>query len=432
MFAISINKSKLVKKSGLLKEASTNLVFLAICQLINYIVPVVLTPFFITNIGIEKYGQICIIQAVMFYSVMIVNYGFNSSGPIEIVNRKNLDNSIIFLSITKVKVLLAFLASSFSFLLLLYYGLSVNEFLLIFSSFLFYLLGTALLPEWYFHGIQKLIYLFIPIAIWKILYVLAMIFFIKTRNDYLYILSIDSVILFFVALVTFVFVVIKFQMSRSTIGMTEVKRQLKQNWFLFSSNILTVTYIKGGFLFLGVFASSTAVANFSIAEKYVFIINGLLSLLNRVSLPYLSLIRAKKTVEYTIIIKRLLLTCTIIGTIIFIFSVCFSSHISGWLSAGKNHDVDILIIILSSGFITSSLCSFSTSILIVENMSKEVNKINIIGLIVGIIVVIPLTFFFKEFGLATGITLNSLILALLCIKKIKSLNERNLSSLPQQ
>lgn len=404
-----------------LTEASLNVLSLVICQLLNYVIPVLLTPYLIKTIGIEKFGQLSILQMILFYMVMVVNYGFNLSGPIEIVKQKSLDNSVFFSDIINTKFLLMLCSSVLGLIIPICYGFTVSDSLYIFGSFFLYLLGIVFFPEWFFHGMQKLNYMVLFFIVWKALYCILILTFVKSPSDYLNVVFFDGIMIFVIGIISFVFVLFSFNMSYKISSLEAIKLKIKTDRYLFSSNILTILYTRGGFLLLGLSAPSISVANFAIAERYIFIVNGALSMVNRISIPYLSLFRVQKTdSQYKVYVKYLIYSCLVVGITLFVISFFLSDYISFWLSAGSNKDVSKLIKLLSISFITSSLCSFASSVLLIENLSSKVSHINIIGFVIGLVVVLPLIYLLDEYGLALGVVINSIVLALICCYYLKS------------
>lgn len=411
------SKSKI---NHVLTEASVNVISLVICQVLNYVIPVLLTPYLIKTVGVEKFGQISILQTILFYLVIVVNYGFNLSGPIELVKQKNADSSVFFSDIINTKLLLMLCVSVIGFVIPLCYGFTVGDALYIFLSYFLYLLGIVLFPEWFFHGMQKLHYLVLFFIVWKAAYCISIFVFVDLPSDYLNIVFFDAVLISIIGIISFIFVLFSFNVSYKLSTYEAIKLKIKMDKYIFFSNILTMLYTRGGFLLLGLSASSISVANFAIADKYIFIVNGALSMVNRISIPYLSIFRSNKTdSQYKIYVKYLIYSCLVIGIALFIVSFFLSDYISFWLNNGYNKNVSKLMKVLSISFVTSSLCSFASSILLIENLSNKVNHINIFGFVIGILVILPLIYLFEEYGLALGIAINSTILSLVCCYYLK-------------
>ena len=306
--------------------------YLGFTQSINYIIPISLIPYLTNTIGIENFGKISIIQAILFYGTFIVNYGFNYSGTIEVSVEKNKDHSFLFSSIIYTKICLALLSSLLAFSLVLFFKLTYIEVSIVYLSFLLHLVGQSLYPEWFFHGVQKLKYSFYLILSWKVIYVILVLFFVKRQNDYLFVVFADGVLCVFTAIFSIIFVKEKYGIKFKIISFSIVKSQLIKNWHLFSSMVFTTFYTKGNFLFLGLCSSQLEVAIYAIAERYVFMINGLLSLLNRIILPYLSLYKQRSTIQYIRLVRGSLYVVVAIGVILCVSNLLLSNHIAKLLN----------------------------------------------------------------------------------------------------
>lgn len=404
------------------KEASANVFFLGLTQIINYAIPILLIPYLIKTIGIGNFGKISIIQVIILYGTMIVNYSFNYTGTIEIIKGKNTDYSNLFSSIITTKITLSLLSSFLGFTVLLFFSISGFEIFLVYISTLLQLMGQAIYPEWFYHGIQKVKYGFYTVILWKITYLFILLFMITQQSNYLMVIFYDGLLCFILSLCSLFFATKYFKIKLRFSNFSIVKVQLISNWHLFSSIIMTTFYTKGNFLFLGLFSNTIEVAIYSIAERYIFMINGLLSLLNRILLPYLTLFKQNPTKDYFRFIKKTMSLVLVFGVLLCISNLLFSNIIAKHLDFTYQKELSKLIKILSFSFISVSFCTLSTSILIVESMAKEVNKINILGLMIGLFCVAPLTYFFHGQGLSLGFICNSFILVisnLLVLLKLK-------------
>lgn len=360
-------------------------------------------------------GKISIIQVIMFYGTMVVSYGFNYSGTIEIVKNKQLDNSIVFSSIISSKLFLSLFSSFLGFLVIFFFNVSCKELILIYTSFLIYFIGQSLYPEWLFHGLQKIKYTLYVTIIWKFLYVVSILLAVNDQKDFLFIILFDSILCFFVSVGSFIFSKRKFNLTFEISKIEIIKEQLVNNWSLFSSIVLTTIYTKGNFLFLGLCASPIEVAIYSIIERYVFMINGLLSLLNRILFPYLTIFRAENISKYVKIVNWGIVCVICIGLLLCISNLFFAKEIVRHLNDKFQTELSDILSVLSFSFISSSFCTFATTVLISEKRDKQINRINMIGLIVGIVWVAPLTYFFGGTGLAFGFITNSYLLVFLNI-----------------
>ncbi|RRS32050.1 MAG: hypothetical protein P794_02380 [Epsilonproteobacteria bacterium (ex Lamellibrachia satsuma)] len=95
-----------------------NFSFLTFAQLANYIIPLLVFPYLIRVIGIEKFGLIMFVLSVIQYLKIITEYGFSLIAAKEVAQNKANINSLsrIVSNVFGSKIILLLLSS---FLLLL-------------------------------------------------------------------------------------------------------------------------------------------------------------------------------------------------------------------------------------------------------------------------------------------------------------------------
>ena len=71
------------------KSVIESIFSLGFVQFINLTVPLLLVPILVTRLGIEVYGQIAYSQALTFFMVIVINYGFDLYGAGLIAENKN-------------------------------------------------------------------------------------------------------------------------------------------------------------------------------------------------------------------------------------------------------------------------------------------------------------------------------------------------------
>ncbi len=133
------------------KTVTGNYLSLAILQVTNYLLPLLILPFLVRILGTEKFGLIMFAQALTTFLFVFVDFGFNLSGTREISLARNNQQKLsdIFSAIMVIKIGLILIA-------LLFLIIIVNTF----SRFnadseIYYLsfgvvFGQALFPVWFY------------------------------------------------------------------------------------------------------------------------------------------------------------------------------------------------------------------------------------------------------------------------------------------
>src|SRR6185437_2222940 len=127
--------------------------------------------------------------------------------------------------------------------------------------------GQSLVVSWFFQGIEKMQYITISTLLSKILFVVLVIFFIRTPGDtpfFLFFAGIGNCVagLFSIWLA---FRVFSFELKRPSAK--DIGHELKEGWQITLSNLSINTYQYVNILVLRLFSNDLIVGYYSIAER---------------------------------------------------------------------------------------------------------------------------------------------------------------------
>jgi polysaccharide transporter, PST family len=264
-------------------------------QGINLLVPLLLTPFLISNVGLEQYGVMAISMAITGIFMILTDFGFSVTSVRRLVTAKNNPDALsrVLSKIFYTKLYLTGLAFLLYVLLISLVPQFHKHFLLHFYSFLL-VLGHTFLPSWYFqafHIISKMIW---PSVIFKVTGILFVLWLIKTPSDAKYvhlILGIGNILL---SAVLCFYISKMHKISFSEIRFSSVKEELINSSAIFISNIGTAVYANISIIILGFFISASLLGIYSIAEKIIQLLKGFLSLIHINSYPRICLLVENK------------------------------------------------------------------------------------------------------------------------------------------
>lgn len=283
-----MNKAVFQKIGSNYKKIFENFLSLNILQLTNYIFPLITMPYVTRIVGAEKFGLIYYSYSVITYLNMIADFGFFTSGVIEVAkNRESNDKlSKIFNSIMIIKVFLVII----SFLLLVIFVFSCqrfrNDWYIYFISFGM-LIGNTFFPNWFFQGIEhmKMITLLNFIA----RFVSTICIFIFLRNEaHFYIVPILNATGPIISTIIAIFIVYKkFNLRILMPTFEDIKHQLKYSFSFFIAQFSISFASNSNTFFLGLINTNTLVAYYIAAEKIYMALFNLSAPINLTMTPYM-------------------------------------------------------------------------------------------------------------------------------------------------
>lgn len=294
-----------------------NFAYLYILQATNIIIPLIVLPYLIRVLGVEKFGLISFAQIIATYFIILVDFGFNLSivRLISINSRDNKKLSEIFSSVIIIKLIILIC----SFFILLFLVSEVPKFKKD-EAIYFYMfglvVGIGLFPLWFFQGMQEMKYITIINFIVKITFLISVISFIHYENDYLIYPILLSASHLLVLPFSWYLVKNKFNIEFIMVDLNTVIYYVKYSSHFFISRVSVKLYEGGGIFLLGLVSSDLVVGYYAIADK---LRNAMVSLYKPISQALYPYIAKEKDIALYKIIFILSNIINIIGVTILFF-----------------------------------------------------------------------------------------------------------------
>lgn len=415
----------MIPKSENFRRIVRNFLSLNLLQVSNYIIPLIILPYIVRVLGVEKFGLVSIVQAFTMYFVNIAEYGFTIVGVREIAaskgDKKKL--TIIFSSIILLRVIFAFICIALISMLVL----NIDYF---FPHYQLYLLaagivlGSAIFPEFLFQGIERMGLITIITVLMRVLFIGAMFLLIHKPEDYqLYILLLSLTQLF----IGFTGIVISIILLKVRLVIPEaktLKEFIKKGFPIFSSKVGISIYTHSPVFILGIYAGEISAGIFSAADKIRIALQGIIANLANSSYPAAVRLINEGKEKFSHFIKSVLIFSVSIGIILFAVMYFFSDLIVDVLLGSAFTESAVLMKILASLMILLSV-GLIFSILTVLASGRDNLFRNII--FAGMVTQLTLLFIFipsyQAAGAAVSIVIMEFVVVLLFIfasKKIIS------------
>jgi len=407
-----------------------NFTSLSSVQAINYIFPLIVIPYIVRIIGVEKFGVISFAQAIISYFIVIVTFGFNLYMPKEIsINRDNINKlRDVFWNIMYSRILLCLLTGFLYIFLILFIKNFRNEFLVFLFTF-GYVLSNVFLPIWFYQGIEKMTYIAVLNFLTKILQVILILIFVRLRQDYIFIPLIYSTSELILGIIAMINIVFYFNIKPVRFKLLEVYSVLKDSFILFISSVSVSIYNKFPPIFLGFFAGNIYVGYYAAAEKLFFAWMAIQTQLTNTLYPYVSNMVKKETIKYAInFIRKIFYLTLIFSGCVSLFTFIFAKYIILIIYGHEFIEsifvlriLCLLFVIIGAGHV------FGIEVMLPFNMKKQFFIPIFTASIVSLISCFILIPYYKHIGAALSfliseICVTGLMFIFLEIKGIKIIN----------
>ena len=277
----------------------SNIFSLGALQGLNYLLPLIILPYLVRVLGVEKFGEIAFAQSFIQYFITLTNYGFQvtASRDISTVRDSPEDVSCVFWSVILVKVALLAISVMIIISLVELLPLFMGKETVIFASALA-VVGHVMMPTWFYQGLERMKYILIVNVVARGAMVPLIFLFVVNENDYVlaaaliaFGFTLAGAIGFFVAFRIYPLKVVfpPFDM---------LIRRVLSGRHVFVASIGHVLYSSTSVAFLlGMLTTSTVVGYFSAAERLVRAVQGMVLPVSQSLYPHIVSLAKNNRVE---------------------------------------------------------------------------------------------------------------------------------------
>ncbi|MBC8485991.1 MAG: oligosaccharide flippase family protein [Candidatus Cloacimonetes bacterium] len=328
-----MKKLKYIFKKKEHKVLIENFTSLSLLQIVNYVLPLIVLPYLIRVLGVEKFGLVMFAQAFIMFFNIIVDYGFNLSATRDIsINRDNKEKiTEIFSSVIIIKLALIII----SFILLSVIVFSFEKFFsdwkLYYLTFL-WVIGQALFPIWYFQGMERMKYITFVNITSKVIFTLLIFIVIQNENDYIYVPLLNGLGFMIGGIISLWIIHKNFNQKFKPCSYNVLKQYFVDSSQFFLSRVSVSIYTSSNVFVLGLFTNNIMVGYYSIAEKLYRALQQIYHPIVQALYPHVAKQRNIKLFKKIFSIVTIL---NILGVILlffigeYIFNILFTTSIGG-------------------------------------------------------------------------------------------------------
>tara|TARA_R110001606_G_scaffold397485_2_gene574026 strand:- start:2273 stop:3526 length:1254 start_codon:yes stop_codon:yes gene_type:complete len=245
-----------------------NASFLAVMQAANSFLPLLTVPFLVRVLGVELFGQLAFVTAVMYYFFVLSDYGFNLTATRDIsINRSDINKvNEIYTCVFFIKA--ALIGVSFVILMIgfLIFPTFIENWPLYLCSF-FVIVGQSLFPTWFFQGMEKMKYITYLSVSAKIFFTLGIFVLVAGPEDYLLVPILTALGFFFSASYALYLIHYQHGVSFVIVPRTLVRKNIIDGWYVFLSQMKITLFSSTNVVILGIMIGPVAVGYYVAAEK---------------------------------------------------------------------------------------------------------------------------------------------------------------------
>lgn len=399
------------------RKLALNFTNFGVFQVINYIIPLVVIPYIVRVIGAEKFGIISFAQAICYYLLIVVEYGFTITGVQLIAQNRNsvAKQSEIFSAIIFIQIILMLLGLALILLAALVFQEVRQYFLVYLYSFLL-IPGQIMIALWFFIGREEMQYLNYVNLIARLSYVALVFLVVRHEVDYVRIPLLNGISYIIAGFFSLSFILHKFKVRFQPVSIRQLYFYLKDGWHLFISNFAINLYRNSNVVLLGLVASKEVVGIYSAGEKVVKVFQSVFTPITQTLYPYFSRMKTTYPDKSLRSIKMLLKVMLVFSGIITLFLILLAKPLT-IIILGKNFIAAQKIIAITAAVVMLGVLNYILGIIFMTNfnLKREFSRSVIITGVFNIIICLLLAYFYQAVGAAIAFTTAELLLFILLV-----------------
>lgn len=378
-----------------------NIFSLTILQGANYLLPLIIVPYLLRVIGIEYFGLISFATAIIMYFVMFSDYGFNLSATQKIAINKENKGKIN--EIVSSVLLIKFFIVLFSFIILVILLMIIPKFHEHYMIYIYtfgMVIGQAMIPLWLFQGMETMKYMTYFNIFAKGLAAVSIFLFVQEKADFIYVPIFTSLGYIVAGILSLYYAIKIFELKLYFPQKEEVKFYLQDGWHIFLNNFFVNLYSTTNTVILGFLTNNIVVGYYSLAQKITGAISGLFVPITQSIYPHLAKLYKINKENFFSFYKKIFVFTTIVSLCFIIIVIMFGNEIVYLISGNYNNEVYTILLVVSFLLLSSPLGTLFTQSFIIFERTDLFLQVVKYTFLTNMILIFPLIYFFKIYGLA--------------------------------
>ena len=403
------------------KKVIENIFSLLVLQGSNYLLPLITLPYLISILGVKNYGSVVFVTTLMQFFIMFIDYGYNVIGTRKISLLKNDFNYVkkTFNRIITVKALLTFLSFIILIILVIIVPKLSADRNLYFVGFLS-VIGSCIFPIWYFQGIEKMKYITVINIVSKVISTILIFVFVTNSEDSLSVIFFQSLNYLLPGIISIMFITIRHKIIfKLEFNLKDIKFDLIEGSQIFMTNLWINMYALGSVLITGFLAGDKIAGYYSIGQKLISAISGLIQPIGQALYPYLCTLFKSDFPKFGKVKTKLLIffisISSVLSLFLFVFSDFFIDVVSNSNNATISHTIKISAFTMFFIIVNTQI----TNLVYVTGEYHNMQKMYFYNALIFICLAIPSTYIFGIYGMLWTVLLIELLVFVGSLKIMK-------------
>lgn len=402
-----------------MKVLFQNIAYLYLVRAISLISPLFVIPHLFKVLGSESFGALFFVQSFTLYLGILIDFGFELHAPGRLARIKNDRKISVYTSKVQIsKFILAVSVGAVLVLTCVVFHQYINWTL--YLSWYLVICIQSSIPIWFFQGIGELSVISIIQACGRVLSLLLTLWVVQEPDDAFFYPIIESAVLLIVSIVSWR---IYFKMGYGVVGikLLDVYNLLKESSSLFVSKVSISLYTISGTFILGLMASPVVVAYYAAPMKIIEALGSLMGPINQVIYPFISSrVSSNEPKIEGKYLKIYILISLFLGIIVSSGLLTFQNFIVFTYLKAED-DIVLSIFRVMSIFPTFIFLSnvLGIQILLGHGYYRKFSRIISTSSVVGLALILLLTYFYSALGTATAILIVEIIITLWMLYQVR-------------
>lgn len=396
---------------------ASNVLSLSILQFANYVLPLISIPYLTRVVGPEKFGILSIALSVVVFLSLIVNYGFNLSATrfVSLNRYSNYKLSEIYFSVILLKIFF-FILCFFPLMIIIHVVDGYKEYANIFLLTYLMLLGQALLPQWLFHGMEKMRPYVIFDLCAKLIFTVCIFIFIKTEDDFYLAPMFTSIGYLISGFIGAIYAFFLFDLKILVPKLKNFNKYLRDGFELFVSSFSTGSYTSLVPFVLSFFASNQEVGFYAAVSRLIQAVKQSFNPISQAFFPHLAKTISKEKERGLKFLLKIGFISSFIWFLISVFIFIYSEQIIT-IIFGNSFSGSIIILKIMSfiPFIVVISNMLGVQLFINVGLKSLFMKIILFVSLFSLIMVAILTSEYRGIGAGLSVLISELLITTLLI-----------------